>query len=97
MHLAKNRNRITEDGVIFVNLLLIAKRSLIRIIKSQTGNIQLYRQLHRIINKTGYNFSSKYLGISSVFTAKFETKPDSIDLPIYDESLISEEPLKSDF
>ena len=90
MHLAKNRSRITEDGVIFVNLLLIAKRSLIRIINSQTGNIQLYRQLHKIINKTGYNFSTKYLGVSSVFTAKFEINLDSIDLPVYDESSISE-------
>jgi hypothetical protein len=90
LHLAKNRSRITEDGVIFVNLLLIAKRSLIRIINTQKGNIQLYRQLHKILNKTGYNFSAKYLGISSVFTAKFETIPDSIDLPVYDESSISE-------
>lgn len=83
MRCMKNRRRIIEDGVIFVNLLLIAKRSLDRIIK-QGRNDATFRKLLKMINRLGYNFSLKYLGATSIFTSKFECNSDSIDLPVYD-------------
>lgn len=93
----KNRRRMTEDGVIFVNLLLIAKRSLTKILRGHTHDVEVYRQLLKTINRLGYNFSAKYLGTSSIFTAKFELHPDSIDLPVYDESVSSAEAPRDDF
>jgi hypothetical protein len=67
----KNRRRMTEDGVIFVNLLLIAKRSLTRILRGHPLEAHTYRQLLKTINKLGFSFSNKYLGASSIFTLRF--------------------------
>jgi hypothetical protein len=60
-----------EDGVIFVNLLLIAKRSLKHILKQCKHDADVYRKLLKMINRLGYNFSIKYLGATSIFTSKF--------------------------
>jgi predicted nucleotidyltransferase len=98
MHQMKNKKRMIEDGVIFVNLLLIAKRNINRIMKKCNEEL-LYRKLLNMINKRGYNFSIKYLGSTSIFTSKFEIDESTIDLPIYDESFSQSEQnqLQNDF
>ncbi len=71
MHESKNKMRMSEDGVIFVNLLSIAKRNITNILSSYNKDAEFYLNLLRIINKSGYQFTVKYLGVDSIFTSKF--------------------------
>lgn len=67
----KMKKRTVEDGVVFVNLLLVGKRSIEKILARSSRNKDRYQHLLKIINKLGYHFSSKYLGQDSHFTSKF--------------------------
>lgn len=88
---------MTEDGVIFVNLLLMARKSIIRILRGHTNEAHMYRKLLNTINGVGYNFSNKYLGASSIFTLQFEPDTHSINLPVYDSSTSVDSDSRNDF
>jgi hypothetical protein len=82
LQLAKKRERIIEDGVIFVNLLQLTQRALQRIIK--INHKAFFRTLLKIVNRLGYSFSNKYLGCDSILTRKFILAEETLLLPVFE-------------
>ncbi len=58
----KMKKRTIEDGVVFVNLLLVGKRSIEKLLVRRLPDKENYYHLLKIINKVGYHFSVKYFG-----------------------------------
>ncbi len=62
LHTTKMKKRTIEDGVVFVNLLLVEKRSIEKLLVRKLPNKDYYYHLLKAINKVRYHFSVKYFG-----------------------------------
>ena len=75
------REKLTEDVLVFVNILSIVLKILTKILKVRDKDD--FRVLYKNVNKLGYSYSMKYLGKNSLFTKKFYISETSIILPVY--------------
>jgi transcriptional regulator with XRE-family HTH domain len=77
----KDRDRLTEDVVVFVNALMVTQSTLRKILRG--NNKTFFKSLFKIVNRLGYSFANRYLGEESPFTRKFYLPEDSVLLPVY--------------
>ena len=77
----RDRTRMIEDVIVFVNLLMVAQSVLRKILLCNPKTF--FKSLFKIVNRLGYSFANKYLGRESLFTKKFYLQEDSVLLPVY--------------
>ena len=65
----KEKNKMIDDVVVFVNLLMVSQTVLKKILR--INNKTFFKNMFKIINRLGYSFANKYLGSDSLFAKKF--------------------------
>ena len=70
-HQQKDKKKLQEDGVVFVNALAISRRALLQLLPKPTQQHYLLKRMLQEVNRVGYTFCRKYLGEDSFFIRKF--------------------------